>query len=470
LNALKKNVARLSGFALVTTGLVIGQLAYAPGANAAELVRDGGFEEAVDDGSFVLDSPDWTEADSLFDSPLCNVDLCGDGGGSAGPHSGDQWAWFGGSATAGHTGSLSQDVTIPAGTASLTYWFRNGVVNAPFDATLTVAVDGTTVKTHTEAATAEPAYTQQTIDISTYADGASHTLSFSYLNGGAGTTNMTVDDVSIDASGAATTATPTVTSVTPTGPASSTTPKVTGTAEAGSTVRLYPNSTCSGPSIGSGTAADFAATGITATVPSGATTTIFARALKTGQASSACSTTSVTYVNDSTKPDTTITSSPAGGVAKSLTVSIGFTSSEASSTFACTLDTGASAACTSPKSVTVTPGQHTFKVAATDSAGNTDATPATISFTAYDCTTLNAAVTAAQAQVAAADKKVDKAKKALKKAKKSHNASKIKKAKKKLKKAKGELKTAQAALTSAQSSASPCGGTSQSPMKNQTRR
>ena len=57
-------------------------------------------------------------------------------------------------------------------------------------------MDGTTVKTHTEAATAEPAYTQQTVDISTFADGASHTLSFNYLNGATGTTNMTVDDVS----------------------------------------------------------------------------------------------------------------------------------------------------------------------------------------------------------------------------------------------------------------------------------
>jgi hypothetical protein len=464
---LKKNVARLSGLALVTTGLVIGQLTYAPGADAAELVRDGGFEEAVDAGNGVLDSPDWTEADSLFDSPLCNEDLCGTGAGSAGPHSGDQWAWFGGASTAGQTGSLSQDVTIPAGTASLTYWFRNGVVNAPFDATLTVKVDGTTVKTHTEAATAEPAYTQQTVDISTFADGASHTLSFNYLNGATGTTNMTVDDVSIDASGAATTATPTVTGVTPAGPSSSTTPKVTGTAEAGTTVRLYPNSTCSGPSIGSGSAADFAGTGITATVPTGATTTIFARALKTGQASSACSTTSVTYVNDSTSPNTSITSSPPGGVAKSLTVSIGFSSSEAASTFTCVVDTGASTACTSPRSITVTPGQHTFKVAATDAAGNTDATPATLTFTAYDCSTLTAAVTAAQAKVGAADKQVDKAKKALKKAKKSHNAGKVKKAKKKLKKAKGALKTAQAALASAQTGAAPCGGAAQSPLKSQ---
>jgi hypothetical protein len=453
----------------VTTGLVVGQFALAPGANAAELVRDGGFEEAVDNGNFVLDSPDWTEADSLFDSPLCNADLCGTGGGTATPHSGDQWAWFGGASTAGHTVSLTQDVTIPAGAASLSYWFRNGSVSEPFDATLTVAVDGTTVMTHTEAATPDADYTQQTIDIGDFADGGSHTLSFTYVNGGTGTTNMTVDDVSIDAAGATTTAMPTVTGANPAGPATSTTPKVTGTAEAGATVRLYTNSTCSGPSIGTGSADNFAAAGITATVEPGSTTTIFARALKTGQALSDCSTTSVTYVNDSTKPNTTITSGPQGGIAKSLTVSIGFTSNESPVTFACALDSGASAACTSPASITVTPGQHTFTVAATDAAGNTDTTPATVTFTAYDCTTLNAATTAAQAKVDTADKKVTKAKKALKKAKKSHDAKKIKKAKKKLKKAKAALKSAQAELTAAQAASAPCGGTSQSPMKSQTR-
>ena len=148
---------------------------------------------------------------------------------------------------------------------------------------------------------------------------------------------------------------------------------------------------------------------------------------------------------DTTPPQTTITSSPAGGIAKSLTVPIGFTSSETPSTFSCKVDTGAAAACTSPNTITVTPGVHTFSVAAKDAANNTDATPATVTFTAYDCPTLNA-------DVAKAQKKVAKAKKALKKAKQSGNAAKIAKAKKKLKKAKKALKAAKAA-------AAPCGST-----------
>ena len=277
------------------------------------------------------------------------------------------WAWFGGFPNAvGHTASLTQAVTIPAGTASLTYWFRNGAVTAPFDTTLTVKVDATTVKTHTEAAVADAAYAQQTVDLTPFADGASHTLSFNYLNptGGA-SVNMTLDDVSINS-----------------------------------------------------------------TPPA-----------------------------DTTPPQTTITSPAANSISKSLTLPIAFTSSESPSTFSCKVDTGTAASCTSPKSITVTPGVHTFSVAATDAAMNADATPATVTFTAYDCPTLTAAVTAAQAKADAANKKVSKAKKALKKAKKSGNASKIKKAKKKLKKAKAAAKAANAALASAKAAAAPCGTT-----------
>jgi hypothetical protein len=55
-----------------------------------------------------------------------------------------------------------------------------------------------------------------------------------------------------------------------------------------------------------------------------------------------------------------------------------FTSTEAGSTFACRLDTGPWASCTSPRTYSgLRAGQHTFAVYATDVAGNADATPAT---------------------------------------------------------------------------------------------
>jgi hypothetical protein len=49
-----------------------------------------------------------------------------------------------------------------------------------------------------------------------------------------------------------------------------------------------------------------------------------------------------------------------------------FTSSEAGSTFACSLDGSVYAACTSPRSYSpLVPGTHNFAVRATDAAGNT---------------------------------------------------------------------------------------------------
>ena len=80
---------------------------------------------------------------------------------------------------------------------------------------------------------------------------------------------------------------------------------------------------------------------------------------------------------DTTAPDTTITSAPADP-STSTSASFAFTSSESGSTFACQLDTGAYAACTSPKAYSgLTTGSHSVSVRATDAAGNTDASPAT---------------------------------------------------------------------------------------------
>ncbi len=91
-----------------------------------------------------------------------------------------------------------------------------------------------------------------------------------------------------------------------------------------------------------------------------------------------------TTVPDTTPPDTSITGGPSG-TANSAAAQFEFTSTEAG-TFTCSLD-GTSTPCTSPKSYTgLTDGQHTFTVAATDTAGNTDPSPATRTWT-VDTTT-----------------------------------------------------------------------------------
>ena len=148
--------------------------------------------------------PAWTTQSSTnFDTPCCNTLLCGTGGDTAGPFAGDNWAWFGG-VSAAENSTLGQNVVIPSGvTATLSFQLRIGAVLAPFTDTLTVTIDGTTVHTFTEPATAEPAYTLRTFDVSAFANGASHTILFTYVGTTDGTANFTVDDVNLNTSGGA---------------------------------------------------------------------------------------------------------------------------------------------------------------------------------------------------------------------------------------------------------------------------
>jgi Beta-propeller repeat len=92
---------------------------------------------------------------------------------------------------------------------------------------------------------------------------------------------------------------------------------------------------------------------------------------------------------DSTPPDTSITSGPANGsTVTTSSVTFGFSSTEGASTFECSTDGQAFAACTSPGPAStgsdtrmLTNGPHTFAVRARDAATNVDASPATRSFT-----------------------------------------------------------------------------------------
>ena len=163
----------------------------------AQLILDPTFEAGTP-------WPDWTTQTSTnFKTPICNLDLCGTGSGTAPPFAGDNWAWFGG-VPAPETATLGQAVTIPSGvTATLTFQLRIGTVVAPFTDTLTVKIDGTTLQTFTEPAMAETAYTLRTFDVSAFANGASHTILFTYVGPTDGTANFTVDNVNLNTSGGA---------------------------------------------------------------------------------------------------------------------------------------------------------------------------------------------------------------------------------------------------------------------------
>ncbi len=87
------------------------------------------------------------------------------------------------------------------------------------------------------------------------------------------------------------------------------------------------------------------------------------------------------FTVDTVEPDTAIDSGPSGTVSDS-TPSMGFSSPEAGSTFECSVDGAAFSACASPLELgPLSQGDHDFEVRASDAAGNTDATPASRSFT-----------------------------------------------------------------------------------------
>jgi hypothetical protein len=90
---------------------------------------------------------------------------------------------------------------------------------------------------------------------------------------------------------------------------------------------------------------------------------------------------SYTWTVDTTPPDTSVASGPTSPT-NATSASFTFTSTEGGSTFQCQLDGGGYSSCTSPKPYsTLADGSHTFQVRATDSAGNTDPTPASYTWT-----------------------------------------------------------------------------------------
>ena len=155
----------------------------------AQIVADGGFE---------LGSPNaaWDEFSTNFGSPICSAGTCTDFFGDA--FEGDWWAWFGG-ATMREIGYLRQEVTIPSGTAILTFWLditANSGNDVDF---LTVSLDRVVLFTVFESEVGEyHPWTEVTIDISPFADGQSHLLSFDSTVTGPMRSNFFVDAVGIN--------------------------------------------------------------------------------------------------------------------------------------------------------------------------------------------------------------------------------------------------------------------------------
>lgn len=167
-----------------------------PACTPAQLLTDSGLEQTAPDGQSNLA---WGSTSTNFGAVFCSAALCPNDGSNPAARSGTFYAWFGG-VNAAETATLTQAVTIPGGAPRhLNFFLRRSRVGAPLDAQLRVKIDGTSVRTFDEPAAAEADYVARSIDLSAFANGASHQLAFEYVNsGGSGVSNFLVDDITLE--------------------------------------------------------------------------------------------------------------------------------------------------------------------------------------------------------------------------------------------------------------------------------
>ena len=111
-------------------------------AQTAPLLRGGG---AIQDGSFEAGSPNpfWDEASAQFGSPICSPALCG----VDGAEDGTFFVWMGGTGTGpgAETSSVSQEVSVAAGTYTMTYYVNAAFVDDNSDFEFSVEIDGESI-------------------------------------------------------------------------------------------------------------------------------------------------------------------------------------------------------------------------------------------------------------------------------------------------------------------------------------
>ncbi len=171
------NLSGASG-ATISDAQAVGNIANDECAVTTPGVTDGTFEAGTP-------WPAWTvQTSTQRGTPICrrgNVALpdCGSG---IEPYAGNNVAMFGARSGA-ETATLGRTLAFPL-SRSLTLRFQMQVrtITGTAVETLVVKVDGTPVATFTEGTTADSAYSLRYVDLSAFADGASHTLLFTHTN------------------------------------------------------------------------------------------------------------------------------------------------------------------------------------------------------------------------------------------------------------------------------------------------
>lgn len=163
-------------------------------ACTGQLLLDPGFEATSPDD---YTNPDWDSTSTNGGSSLCDA-LCGGNGQNAG----DFWAWFGGWGEDEETGTVSQSVTLPAGSDRWINFFLRRTATTS-DAALTLSIDGSVIATYPGVTTTEPAYVLRSVQVpASYLNGAAHNIEWKFNK--TGTTlnmgSMHVDDATLDCS------------------------------------------------------------------------------------------------------------------------------------------------------------------------------------------------------------------------------------------------------------------------------
>lgn len=185
-------LASLFRFISILIGLLPVTLATAA-SGAIDVVTDGGFEAGQYGGT-------WTEYSVNFGTPICSVAICGSGSGT-GPRSGTYWLWLGG--IDNEDAWVTQTVTIPAAPwADIRFWLEISAADSapfgPYDF-FEVRMDGVLIYSTNDddPAAGVLGYAFRTADVTSFADGGTHTLQFSGSFDAAEITNFFVDDVSL---------------------------------------------------------------------------------------------------------------------------------------------------------------------------------------------------------------------------------------------------------------------------------
>ena len=186
----------------VDLGDVIFRDGFDVGNVPAQAVQDPSFEATTADAG---SNPFWAGLDTN-PSAGAGTPFYSAAGPGIPVHTGGWAVWFGGWAGGGEVQTFSQNVTIPSGAPQfLNYWrFLADVPDAA--GTLTVTIDSAPAATTDLSTLATDAdFTQQSIDVSSYADGAVHAIQLEYdyadADGNGVDGNVFVDDVTIDPTG-----------------------------------------------------------------------------------------------------------------------------------------------------------------------------------------------------------------------------------------------------------------------------